>query len=265
MDHNDVGRHWNRIASTWTGMARRGLDFYRDHFNTPAFMEWLPEVHGLRGLDVGCGEGYNTRLLAGCGAAMTAIDISEVFIRYAAQIPAGRHEVDYGIASAVRLPFAEATFDFATGFMSFMDIPEIEDVLQEVARVVKPAGFVQFSITHPCFDTAHRVHIRDAQGLTSAFEIGGYFQNLQGDMVELNRPGSEAAEAGFPLIRIPRFTRTLSQWVKAVLDAGLAIEGMNEPRPTDEQVQAFPGLQDAQVVSYFLHVRARKSAMGSSA
>ncbi len=42
-------------------MARAGYDFYRDQFNTPAFLDLLPEVRGLHGLDVGCGEGYNTR------------------------------------------------------------------------------------------------------------------------------------------------------------------------------------------------------------
>ena len=37
----------------------------------------LPDVRGLAGLDIGCGEGHNTRLLAGRGARLTAIDISE--------------------------------------------------------------------------------------------------------------------------------------------------------------------------------------------
>jgi ubiquinone/menaquinone biosynthesis C-methylase UbiE len=264
MDHREVGQHWNKIASTWTAMARAGYDFYRDHFNTPAFMDFLPDVRGLQGLDIGCGEGYNTRLLAGRGAVMAAIDISEVFVHHAAEIPPERHMIDYGVASAVRLPFSEITFDFATGFMSFMDIPEIEDVLMEIARVLRPSGFVQFSISHPCFDTAHRVNLRNREGLTFAIEVGDYFRNLNGEMVEFNKPASQAAKDGFPLMRIPRFTRTISQWINALLDAGLIIERVNEPRPTDEQVQECPGLQDAQVVSYFLHIRARKPAVSQS-
>jgi hypothetical protein len=31
-----------------------------------------------------------------------------------------------------------------------------------------------------------------------------------------------------------------------------------EPWPDDETVRRFPGLQDAQVVAYFLHLRCRK-------
>ena len=45
-------------------LARAGYDVYRDHLNTPAFFQMLPDVTNLRGLELGCGEGYNTRLLA---------------------------------------------------------------------------------------------------------------------------------------------------------------------------------------------------------
>ncbi len=261
MDHKEVGRYWNSIASTWTAMARAGYDFYRDQFNTPAFLDLLPEVRGLHGLDVGCGEGYNTRLLTDRGASMAAIDISDIFIHHAAEIPSEDRGIKYGVASAVNLPFANAIFDFATGFMSFMDIPEIEKVLSEICRVLKPSGFIQFSISHPCFDTPHRKNLRDSDGRTYAFEIGEYFRNLNGEMLEFNKPDSQAAKDGFPLMRIPRFSRTLSQWINALLDSGLTIERFNEPRPVDGQVQDCPGLQDAQVVSYFLHVRARKPAV----
>ena len=42
---------------------RAGYDHYRDGLNTPAFLAMLPETRGLSGLDIGCGEGHNTRLL----------------------------------------------------------------------------------------------------------------------------------------------------------------------------------------------------------
>ena len=43
----------------------------------------LPEVKGLSGLDVGCGEVHNTRLVSDRGAHTTGIDISENFVRHA--------------------------------------------------------------------------------------------------------------------------------------------------------------------------------------
>src|SRR5499426_947998 len=107
----------------------------------------LPDVNGLSGLDIGCGEGHNTRLLAQRRASVTAIDISEVFIAHAKQAEEQEPlDIDYRVASAVDLPFANATFDFVTGFMSFMDIPETERALSEAYRALKPRGFLQFSI-----------------------------------------------------------------------------------------------------------------------
>ena len=47
MDHEDVGRLWNGNAEAWTTLSRAGHDVYRDAFNTPAFLEMLPDVTGL--------------------------------------------------------------------------------------------------------------------------------------------------------------------------------------------------------------------------
>ena len=70
MNHEEAGRYWNENAATWTRLARAGYDVYRDYLNTPAFFHLLPAVGGLSGLDIGCGEGHNTRLLARRGVRM---------------------------------------------------------------------------------------------------------------------------------------------------------------------------------------------------
>src|SRR5262249_3592636 len=117
MDHEEVGRFWNDNADVWTKMARDGFEVYTDLLNTLSFFAMLLDVVGLSGLDIGCGECHNTRLLSQRRALVTAIDISEVFIAHAEQEeerdPLG---IDYRVASAVELPFADDTFDFATGF-----------------------------------------------------------------------------------------------------------------------------------------------------
>jgi hypothetical protein len=40
---------------------------------------------------------------------------------------------------------------------------------------MQPGGFLQFSISHPCFDPRHRRVLRNADGTTRAIEVGGYF------------------------------------------------------------------------------------------
>jgi len=260
MNHEEVGRYWNENAEVWTKLARTGYDVYRDYLNTPAFFNMLPEVAGLSGLDIGCGEGHNTRLLAKRGASVTAIDISEVFIQYAKQSeekePLG---IDYKVASAVDLPFDDAEFDFAVAFMSLMDISETNRVLSQAHRVLRPGGFFQFSIEHPCFATPHRRNLRNEKGLTYAIEVGDYFRNLKGEITEwiFGATPSELRK-GLRKFKIPRFTRTVSQWLNLLFDTGFMLERIGEPRPSDKTVQSCPDMQDAQVVAYFLHIRARK-------
>ena len=82
-DHEKTGKYWNSNADTWTRLTRAGYDKCRIYLTFPAFLKILPKVKGLRGLDIGCGEGSNTREIQKLGAQMTGIDISEKFIYYA--------------------------------------------------------------------------------------------------------------------------------------------------------------------------------------
>jgi len=262
MDHQEVGKCWDGNADTWTKLARAGYDVYRDYLNTPAFFETLPDINGLRGLDIGCGEGHNTRRLASRGADVTAIDVSARFVAHAraAEVhsPQG---IKHCVASAVQLPFADATFDFATAFMCLMDIPENDLALAEAFRVLKPGGFLQFSITHPCSDTPHRRNVRDDSGTTVAIEVGRYFEQTENRIDEwLFGAAPPEAKGGLRPFRVPRFHRTLSDWLNVVIDAGFLLEHVREPRASDETVSQCPDLQDTQVMAYFLHLRCRRPA-----
>jgi 2-polyprenyl-3-methyl-5-hydroxy-6-metoxy-1,4-benzoquinol methylase len=105
MDPSEVAALWQANAETWTRHVRLGYDVYRDALNTPAFLEILPPIDGLSGLDIGCGEGANTRQLARRGARMTAVDIATTFIHFAQEAetadPLG---IRYQVADGMALP-----------------------------------------------------------------------------------------------------------------------------------------------------------------
>jgi ubiquinone/menaquinone biosynthesis C-methylase UbiE len=260
MDHIEAGRYWEANAEVWTQLSRQGYDACRDFVNTPAFMGNLPDVSGLRGVDIGCGEGTNTRQVAWRGAEMTALDYSPTFLHHAAaterEDPLG---ISYLRASAVELPFADDTFDFATSFMCLMDLPETERVLAEAYRVIKPGGFLQFSITHPCYDLPNRRKIRDAEGRACGYELGGYFERTEGDILEwiFSAAPAEVRE-GLRRFQTPVFRRTLSEWLNMIVKVGFALEYVCEPVPDDEVLQQRPDLDDMRVIAFFIQFRCRK-------
>lgn len=262
MERSEVAQYWEANAETWTRHARAGYDIYRDGQNTPAFLDILPPVRGLCGLDIGCGEGSNTRQLARLGARMQAIDIAPTFIRHAQE--AERTEplgIGYTLADAADMPFASGAFDFATAFMSMMDMADPGAALRETARVLRPGGFLQFSILHPCFVPPYRKVLREPDGTTRAIEIGGYFDATDGriDTFRFQNLPEEERQSTEPF-RVPRFHRTLSGWVDLIVGAGLMIERLGEPRASAEAAQAEPVLEDTLVAPLFLHVRARKGS-----
>lgn len=258
MTDAEAGRCWERSAEAWTRLAREGYDVYRDLLNTPAFLDMLPDIGGLAGLDLGCGEGHNTRLLARRGARMCAVDIAPTFVRYARRADG---EMRYAVASGQQLPFRNAAFDFVTAFMSLMDMPEPQAALRESWRVLKPRGFLQFSISHPCFNPPHRRLLRNDEGDAYAIEVGRYFETTNGRVDRwLFSAAPPAARAGLRPFEIPLFHRTVSQWFNAVLGAGFQVEHVAEPRVDSETADRFPLVADTRVAAYFLHVRCRKTA-----
>ncbi len=259
MDQRQVGRMWDENAELWTKLARRGYDIFRDHVNTPAFLAMLPRVSGMSGLDIGCGEGYNTRLVARSGAKMTAIDISKVFVAHALQSerdePLG---VRYLLASASELPFSDVSFDFAMATMSFMDAPEHEKLVREAHRVLKPGGFLQFSITHPCFQTPRWKWVYDSAGQKVAIECGNYFDPPADEIEEWIFSSVPPELSGGGTFRIPAFRRTLSSWMNLLVSTGFALEEFCEPHADETTIKKYPSLADTRIIAFFLIIRCKK-------
>lgn len=262
MSRTEAAACWEANAETWTQHARAGFDVYRDKVNTPAFLAMLPSISALHGLDIGCGEGGNTRQLARRGASMVAMDLAPTFIRHARQ--AERDEplgIRYVHADAASMPFADGMFDFATAFMSLMDMPDQTLVLAEAHRVLRPGGFLQFSILHPCFVPPHRRVLRNADGAVRAIEVGGYFDDIDG---RVDRwwfgPVPPDERSRIPPFQEPRFHRTLSTWLNLVVRTGFVLEHLGEPRADAMTAQEEPRVADTRAAPLFLHVRGRKPA-----
>lgn len=99
--------------------------------------ETFDPLAGKALLDIGCGGGALVRALAARGARATGVDPSAEAIAAArAKAP----EAAFHVASAERLPFADAGFDGAIFLNALHHIAGMAEALREAGRVVRPGG-----------------------------------------------------------------------------------------------------------------------------
>jgi SAM-dependent methyltransferase len=259
MSDDDVARYWDYNSATWTEEVRKGFDVYREELNNPAIFKMIGPVSGRRILDVGCGEGYNTRLLARAGANVTGIDVSPQMIANAtAAEEAESLGIRYQICSFSNMPGIESgSFDMVVGFMSLMDGPDYEGAVREIHRVLKPGGELVFSLAHPCFLTKGLEWMVDDKGHATRLSIGNYFDKRHN--VERWTFSSSPEAAGLPAFQVPRFPRTLSEYLNGLISAGFVIQEVREPVPSEEACKKYSKLDRWRThAALYLHIRAAK-------
>ncbi len=176
-----------------------------------------PDLSGQRVLDMACGLGELSRLLAGRGASVTAVDLSATMLGHARDRAAGRpDDIRYLSGDVTTTDWWDGTvFDGAVCNMALMDVDDLEAALGTAARVLEPGGWFSYSLLHPCFPG-----LRDgaSEQLSSWPPDHGYategWWTTHGDGVR-GRVGANH--------------RMLSTYLNATLRAGFVLEELREP------------------------------------
>lgn len=120
------------------------------HQINPLRLEWIDQVAGLNGqrvLDVGCGGGILAEGMAGRGASVTGIDLSEKALGVARLhlFESGRQVTYRQIGAEAFAAEAPETFDIVTCMEMLEHVPDPKSTVAACARLVRPGGRVFFS------------------------------------------------------------------------------------------------------------------------
>lgn len=224
---------YDRSAGDW---SRREPVLLSDFTARPFVLEALGAGPGMRVLDLGCGEGFVARRIAGQGAAVTGFDISAGMIEHARAAeerePLGitYHHGDARGADAL----GDASFDAAIAvfLFNYVETAVMTEVMATVRRVVRPGGRFVFTVPHPSlpFMRAHeKPFYFDRRGL-------GYFagrdQTMEGRI--WRRDGQD--------VPVRCVHKTFADYFEALGAAGfVTLPRVTELRVTDEHIALDPG------------------------
>lgn len=234
-NEDDFKEKWNHAAEAWVDFVRMGKDYTRHGLNNPAAFALIGEVRGLEVLDLACGEGYNTRILARRGAKVVGADFSKKMIELAKQEESKEKlGISYHVLDAANLiGLPDNRFDIVACFMALQDVEDYRRAVSEVSRVLKLGGRFVFSIPHPCFEKVV-VNGEKIDAAKRYFEETTY--EIQWDMKRLSIP-----------FRTISFHRTLTDYFDALSKSSLYVSQLVEPRLSKEACQKYPYLQEALV------------------
>jgi 2-polyprenyl-3-methyl-5-hydroxy-6-metoxy-1,4-benzoquinol methylase len=140
---------------------------YAEHLARYRFA--APLAAGRRVLDVACGEGYGTALLAAAGAReAVGIDIDPAAVAHAAEHHA---EASFQQGDIAALDVADASFDLVTCFETIEHVADAARTLDELRRVLAGDGLLVISSPNAresLVDNAFHVHELDPEELLGA-------------------------------------------------------------------------------------------------
>lgn len=142
-------RDWNRVAGGWDKWDQyfsRNMTFINHRLVADARLR-----PGMRVLDLGSGTGYPALLAAevvGPDGSVVGIDLAESMLAVATRKARamGMTHVTFRTGDATALPFDAASFDAVISRFCLMFLPEIPKALKEIARVLKPGGYVAAAV-----------------------------------------------------------------------------------------------------------------------
>ncbi|UPT96065.1 methyltransferase domain-containing protein [Bradyrhizobium barranii subsp. apii] len=151
----------DQFALTYTGERYHPelLDEIRqEHMHR--YLWALGLVGGRDVIDLACGEGFGSAMLAGVARRVIGIDISESAVRHAAsryQAP----NLSFQCADAASLPLTDHSVDVVVSFETIEHLANQAGMMAEIRRVLRPDGFLVMSSPNTEIYSQRQGHVNE--------------------------------------------------------------------------------------------------------
>lgn len=147
---NPYDERKERIVSYWEKRSGDFLEHKRAELHSPMSERWLYEIknqlhqdRNLRILDVGCGAGFFSVLLAKEGYQVTGVDLTPDMVENARTLAEEeKTDCEFFVMDAENLRFADESFDVVISRNLTWTLPDVKSAYREWVRVLKKGGIL---------------------------------------------------------------------------------------------------------------------------
>jgi GT2 family glycosyltransferase/ubiquinone/menaquinone biosynthesis C-methylase UbiE len=126
-----------RFVPTESGEIRH------EHLHRYAWCSRL--VTGKDVLDIACGEGYGSAMLAGRARSVTGVDIAEIAVQHATERYRDIPGLRFTCGNAAQIPLRDQSVDVVVSFETIEHHDRHREMLNEIRRVLRPDGILIIS------------------------------------------------------------------------------------------------------------------------
>jgi arsenite methyltransferase len=194
----------SKVVETFDRWAEEGRDaeLEREHVDVAkqviAAMQLRP---GERVLDLGCGNGWATRLIAQANAGVQAIgiDASSKMIARAEALHSNTIRARYEVCTFEKIDFKDGHFDRVFSMEALYYASDLGQAIRECFRVLKPGGSVETLVDYYAESHASEPWAKvmglslqrlSESGWRSAFEQAGFTSVTTARVIDTRGPGA---------------------------------------------------------------------------
>ncbi|MBI4767134.1 MAG: class I SAM-dependent methyltransferase [Deltaproteobacteria bacterium] len=193
-------------------------------------LDLIGNVSGQKILDLGCGTGRYSALLADKGASIVGIDPSTEMVAQARDKVSSLSSVSISHGTIDDMRFEDGSFDVVVSALVASHLPDLDPFLREVTRVLKSCGRFFLSDIHPYW------------------AVSGH------DYVEFFDPTGQE-------YRIPQHSHLIEEYWVLFKELGLRLEELREPKIESWLVERLPFLDGYQGLPLALILSASKGTL----
>lgn len=229
-DQKHAGDHWDLVAQEYSELIGEQGDFVRLLVINPYIEKQLQSIGRGKVLDLGCGEGYLSRLLSSDLFKFTSVDASEQLLKVAQLKQTPGEIIHADICGVVNL--ADHDFEIVVMNMVLMDVANIKLAYQNAYRFLKPGGILIVTILHPVLGSP-----------------SGYLFKTWGDkifrrepFIRIDKYGREfSSEKIIASLSQPTkiYHRPVATYLQRAMDVGFSLINIDEPMMSEQDLNHY--------------------------